>query len=157
MDPALLPAAWEFCDNHGMLALPCHQCYTGLLHYIQVLVEITSDLPDHGYHLMLLRCCKAVLWDGSHRLESPSHALNILSSRCQQFCSLLLLYGCKAGIWHQLKLLMLQLLGRQAMLLNITKLGSEACTEVWPVICADVSEGTLFWTVQWDGRGQVVL
>ena len=93
---------------------------------------------------MLLRCCKAVLWDGSQRVESPKYALNILSSRCQQFCSLLLLHCCKAGIWHQLKLLVLQLLGRQAMLLNTTKLGSEACTEVWLAICGDVSEGMYF-------------
>ena len=124
---------------------------------MQVLIEIASDLPDHVYHLMLLRCCKAVLWKGSQRLDSLDRTLNILSNRCKQFCNVLLLHCCKAGIWHKLKLLMLQLLSRQAMLLSITKLCSEACTEVWPVICADVSEGTLFWTVQWDGRGQVVL
>ena len=41
------------------------------------------------------------------------------------------------------------------MLLNITKLGSEACTEVWRVICGDVSEGMPFWPVKWDSKGHV--
>ena len=40
------------------------------------------------------------------------------------------------------------------MLLSITKLGSKACTEVWLVICGDVSEGMPFWPVKWDSKGQ---
>ncbi len=102
---------------------------------MQVLIEIASDLPDHVYHLMLLRCCKAVLWEASQRLDSLNCALNILSNRCKQFCNVLPLHCCKAGIWHQLKLLMVQLLSRQALLLKPTKLCSEACAEVWLVIC----------------------
>ncbi len=101
---------------------------------------------------MLLRCCKAVLWEVSQRLDSLDRALNILSNRCKQFCNVLLLHCCKAGIWHQLKLLILQLLSRQPMLLSITKLCSEACTEVWPVICANVSEGNYFG--YWNGMAR---